>query len=39
MSILSVFSNIGEGDTMYVVIAIFIILVLWGITKIDNKKK
>lgn len=39
MNILSIFSNISEGDTMYVVIAIVVILVLWGITKIGKKKK
>ncbi len=39
MNILSVFSNIGEGDTMYVVIAIVVILLLWGFTKMMNKKK
>lgn len=39
MSILSIFSNIAEGDTMYVVIAIVVILILWGVTKIGNKKK
>lgn len=39
MSTLSIFSNIGEGDTMYIVIAIVVILLLWGITKIGNKKK
>lgn len=39
MNILSIFSNIGEGDTMYVVIAIVVIFVLWGITKVGNKKK
>ena len=38
MSILSIFSNIGEGDTMYVVIAIIVILLLWGFTKMMNKK-
>jgi len=39
MNILSIFSNIGEGDTMYVVIAIVVILLLWGFTKMMNKKK
>jgi|GEM_PF-4277548 len=39
MNILSIFSNIGEGDTMYVVIAIVVILLLWGFTKMRNKKK
>lgn len=39
MNILSVFSNNGEGDTMYVVIAIVVILLLWGFTKMMNKKK
>lgn len=39
MNILSVFSNIGEGDTMYVVITIVVILLLWGFTKMMNKKK
>ncbi len=38
MNILSIFSNIGEGDTMYVVIAIIVILLLWGFTKMMNKK-
>lgn len=38
MKILSIFSNIGEGDTMYVVIAIIVILLLWGFTKMMNKK-
>lgn len=39
MNILSIFSNIGEGDTMYLVIAIIVILLLWGFTKMMNKKK
>lgn len=39
MNILSIFSNIGEGDIMYVVIAIVVILLLWGFTKMMNKKK
>ena len=39
MNILSIFSNIGEGDTMYVFIAIVVILLLWGFTKMMNKKK
>lgn len=39
MNMLSFFSNIGEGDTMYIIIAIVVILVLWGITKIANKKE
>jgi hypothetical protein len=39
MNILSIFSNIDEGDTMYVVIAIIVILLLWGFTKMMNKKK
>lgn len=39
MNILSIFSNIGEGDTMYVVIAIVVILLLWGFIKMRNKKK
>lgn len=39
MNILSIFSSIGEGDTMYVVIAIVVILLLWGFTKMMNKKK
>lgn len=39
MNILSIFSNIGEGDTMYVVVAIVVILLLWGFTKMMNKKK
>lgn len=38
MNILSIFSNIGEGDTMYVVIAIIVILLLWGFTKMMNQK-
>lgn len=38
MNILSIFSNIGEGDTMYVVIAVIVILLLWGFTKMMNKK-
>lgn len=38
MNILSIFSNIGEGDTMYVVIAIIVILLLCGFTKMMNKK-
>ena len=38
MNILSIFSNIGEGDTMYVVIAIIVLLLLWGFTKMMNKK-
>lgn len=39
MNILSIFSNIGEGDTMYVVIAIIVILLLWGFTKMMKKNK
>lgn len=39
MDLLSIFSNIEETDTLYVVIAIGIILLLWGITKLVNKKK
>lgn len=39
MDLLSIFSNIEETDTLYVVIAIGIILLLWGITKLINKKK
>lgn len=39
MNLLSIFSNIEETDTLYVVIAIGIILLLWGITKLVNKKK
>ncbi len=39
MNILSIFSNIGEGDTIYVVIAIVVILLLWRFTKMMNKKK
>lgn len=38
MNILSIFSNIGEGDTLSVVIAIIVILLLWGFTKMMNKK-
>ncbi len=38
MSTLSIFSNVGEGDTMYIVIAVVVILLLWGITKVINKK-
>lgn len=39
MNLLSIFSNIGEADALYVVIAIVVILVLWGFTKIIGKKK
>ena len=39
MNILSIFSNIGETDTLYVVIAIVVILLLWGLTKMGGKKK
>lgn len=39
MDLLSIFSNIEETDTLYVVVAIGIILLLWGITKLVNKKK
>ena len=39
MDLLSIFSNIEETDTLYVVIALRIILLLWGITKLVNKKK
>lgn len=39
MNLLSIFSNINEGDSLYVIIAIGIILLLWGITKLVNKKK
>lgn len=38
MSTLSISSNVGEGDTMYIVIAVVVILLLWGITKVINKK-
>lgn len=39
MNLLSIFSNIEETDTLYVVIAIGVILVLWGLTKIIGKKR
>lgn len=39
MNLLSIFSNIEETDTLYVVIAIGVILVLWGFTKIIGKKR
>lgn len=39
MNILSIFSNIGETDTLYVAIAIVVILLLWGLTKMGGKKK
>ena len=39
MNLLSIFSNIEETDTLYVVIAIVVILLLWGLIKIGRKKK
>lgn len=39
MNLLSIFSNIGETDTLYVVIAIVVILLLWGLVKMGGKKK
>lgn len=39
MNLLSIFSGIGETDTLYVVIAIVVILLLWGLTRAENKKK
>ncbi len=39
MNLLSIFSGIGETDTLYVVIAIVVILLLWGLTRAGNKKK
>lgn len=39
MKMLSIFSNIGEGDTLYVIIAIVVIFLLWGVTKIAKNKK
>lgn len=39
MDLLSIFSNIEETDSLYVVIAIVVILLFWGLTKIGGKKK
>lgn len=39
MNLLSIFSGIEETDTLYVVIAIVVILLLWGLTRAGNKKK
>lgn len=39
MDLLFIFPNIEETDTLYVVIAIVVILVLWGFTKIIGKRK
>lgn len=38
MNLLSIFSNIEETNTLYVVIAIVVILLLWGLVKIIDKK-
>lgn len=39
MNLLSIFSNIEETDTLYVAIAIVVILLLWGFVKMGGKKK
>lgn len=39
MNLLSIFSNIEETDTLYVVITIVVILLLWGLVKMGGKKK
>lgn len=39
MNLLSFFPNIEETDTLYVVIAIVVILLLWGFVKMGGKKK
>lgn len=39
MNLLSFFSNIEETDTLCVVIAIVVILLLWGFVKMGGKKK
>ena len=39
MIFLSFFSNVEETDTLYVVIAIVVILLLWGLVKMGGKKK
>lgn len=39
MNLLSIFSDIKETDTLYVVIAIVVILLFWELTKIGRKKK
>ena len=39
MNLLSIFSNIEETDTLYVVIAIVVILLLCGLVKMGGKKK
>ncbi len=39
MNLLSIFSSIEETDTFYVVIAIVVILLLWGLVKMGGKKK
>ena len=39
MNLLFIFSNIEETDTLYVVIAIVVILLLWGLIRFGRKKK
>lgn len=39
MNLLPIFSDIEETDTLYVVIAIVVILLLWGLVKMGSKKK
>lgn len=39
MNLPSIFSNIEETDTLYVVIAIVVIFLLWGLVKMGGKKK
>ena len=39
MNLLSIISDIEETDTLYVVIAIVVILLLWGLVKMGDKKK
>lgn len=37
MNLLSIFSDVGEEDSLYIVIAIIVIFLFWGITKLCNR--
>ena len=37
MNLLSIFSDVGEEDSLYIVIAIIVIFLFWGITKLYNR--
>lgn len=39
MNLLSIFSDIKETDTLYVLISFVAILLFWGLSKIGRKKK